>query len=172
MLWLAGNAGLFSAAHEKGISFHSDDVDDRRHDFERDGDSGARDTLRNIDRIPAAACRRHPCGNIAGRGAVAWHGLASNPRGGPDFRSKERQARGRASWLKRIAPGNRPRMRTGWSNCGVFPRRRKRAGERNAASANTRLENFPRVNGLNCFSTKARLRNSINLCVIAAWILV
>jgi len=40
-----------------------------------------------------------PGGNLAGRGAAAWHGVACNPCGGADFRSKERRARGRASWL-------------------------------------------------------------------------
>src|SRR6266436_4874184 len=150
MLWLAGYAAV-STAYETGISFHFDDADDRSHNAERDGDSGACHAVRNLDRVATAACRRNPGGNLAGRGAAAWHGVAGNPCGGADFRSKERRARGRASWLKKIVPGNRPRMRTAWTNCGVFPQKRKLAAERRGANASTRRENFPRANGLNCF---------------------
>src|SRR5258708_30221559 len=118
MLWLARSAAVYTA-YETGISFHFDDADDRCHDAERDGDSGARHAVHNLDRVAAAACRRHPGRNLAGRGAAAWHGVAGNPRGGADFRSEDRRARGSASWVKKIVPGNRPRMRIGWSNCGV-----------------------------------------------------
>src|ERR1700722_12833907 len=170
MLWLAGNAGAHTA-NETGNTFHSDHADDRGDDSERDGDSGPCDTLCNVDRVAAATGRRHPGGNIARRCAVAWHCLAGNPRGGPDFRSKERQARGRASWLKRIVPGNRPRTRTGWSNCTASRRKPKRAEDQNAANASTKPENFPPANGLNCFWMKARSKNSTNLCGTGAWIL-
>src|SRR5258706_9335639 len=159
MLWLAGYTAV-STAYETGISFHFDDLDDRCHDAERDGDSGARHVVRNLDRVAVAACRRNPGGNLPGRGAAAWHGVAGNPCGGADFRSKDRRARGRASWLKKIVPGNRPRMRTGWSNCGVFRRKRKTEAGRHAPSASIRPENFPPRNGFNCCLKKARSKNS------------
>src|SRR5258708_24731407 len=137
MLWLAGYAAV-STAYETGISFHFDDADDRSHNAERDGDSGARHAVRNLDRVATAACRRNPGGNLAGRGAAAWHGVACNPCGGADFRSEERRARGRASWLKKIVLGNRPRMRTGWRNWGGFRRKRKPGAGRNPAGGEQR----------------------------------
>src|SRR5437899_7597063 len=115
MLWLAAYDGLCTA-HETDISFHFDDADDRCHDAERDGDSGEGHALRDVDRVAAAPRRRHPGGNIARRGAAAWHGMAGHTRGGFDFRPEERRARGRASWLKRIGRGNRPPTRTACNN--------------------------------------------------------
>ena len=88
MLWLAGNSAD-QTAYETGASFHPDDADGRGDDAERHGDSGACDTVRNVDPVAAAARRGHPGGNFFGRGAAAWHGVAGNSRRGADFRSKE-----------------------------------------------------------------------------------
>src|SRR5258707_10777960 len=137
MLWLARSAAVYTA-YETGISFHFDHADDRCHDVERDGNSGARHAVRNVDRVAAAACRGDPCGNIAGRGAAAWHGVAGNPCGGAGFRSQDRRARGRASWLKKNVPGNRPRMRYGLINFGVILRKLEPAAGMTAAGAGAR----------------------------------
>src|SRR5882757_2784241 len=97
MLWLAGYAAV-STAYETGISFHFDDADDRCHNAERDGDSGARHAVRNLDRVAAAACRRNPGGNLAGCGAAAWHCVSGNPGGGADLHSNPRTTLVIGSW--------------------------------------------------------------------------
>ena len=88
MLWLAGNAGLFTA-YETGNSLHPYDADGRGDYAERDGDPGARNAIRDVDRVAPAAGGRDPGRNSAGRGAAAGHGVVGNACVGPDFRSKE-----------------------------------------------------------------------------------
>src|ERR1700687_1766759 len=62
-------------------------------------------------------------------------------------------------------------MKIGWKRCAASPLKRKQAAEWNGANASIKPGSLRLANGLICYWMKEVLKNSINLCGIAAPIL-
>src|SRR5205814_10436526 len=95
-------------------------------------------SLGHFHRIADAAQRWYCGGIVSWRGAAAGYGVARDPFGRAHFWREKTCAAGRSAWLKKNPPRRSwPIIMTAWRSCAAWTRKRKPAGARSGASANT-----------------------------------
>src|SRR6516225_3814325 len=91
-----------TCANEARAFVDFDDAADCGDDAERHGNSGARNAVRDRDRLAVEAGWRDRGGDSAGGDLASGYGVAGDPSGSAAVRAEIQFARWRDGWLRRI----------------------------------------------------------------------